>query len=276
MALFACIWFTDRPSLSRSAAAGLLLGAATMVRPYSILLPLAFAAVWVVRRVPAFSPRHVLVVALITWAMVGAWTARNYYCFRAPIVMTSMGLGQGLWLASSATRDWGAITDEWRQLGVVDPHRHDENRILQSAALQGIRGNPWRYAAVCAWNVPRRWVSLGSGIPATVQAVLGAMLSLLLVATACGVWVCRRARQPVLAGSLAIVLYYSLVFIPISPEGRYMVPARPFAFVLASAVMVEIASRVAGRRAPPPPEGCRDSTARRAEQDARGGSSATR
>jgi hypothetical protein len=52
-----------------------------------------------------------------------------------------------------------------------------------------------------------------------------------------------------LAGSVVVVVYYWLVFIPFGSEGRQLLPARPFAFIVVGVALARGLELVQARRA---------------------------
>jgi 4-amino-4-deoxy-L-arabinose transferase-like glycosyltransferase len=248
--VFAVIWFVDNPSVRRTILAGLFLGLASLTRPYTALLPLAFGAGWLVFRLPAFSARKALILAVITWSVVGLWTARNYYYFNKPIVVTSMGLGYGLLVGTYEYADLktGDLDQEMTSirnaLGLEDYHQHDNNARFLQIALERIRQHPAEFALACLRRIPGLWVSLGKGMPRPAAWALTLYFGALLATMLYGMFLLRRTRNVVLAGSIIIVLYYWMVFIPLNGEGRYMLTARPFALLLSAVAIAALLRRL--------------------------------
>ncbi len=89
-------WRQKRPSLSRLALFGLLLGASALVRPISLLFLALVPVVWLVGR---FGWRRALldtgVVAILAAAVIVPWSIRNFVQMDAPVII-STNLGDNL------------------------------------------------------------------------------------------------------------------------------------------------------------------------------------
>ncbi len=238
LSLFATIWFTDRPTIRKALLAGLILGLAVLVRPYALLLPVLLGIAGRAFRFPAFRLCYVLPLTLSLCLPVGAWVVRNYLAFGKPMFV-SMELGYGLWVA---TREPWVPTPEWERdlrrelhaLGIQQAYWWRENRRLRQIALERIRQHPIRYLLLSFAKIPRRWIHLGVHTPRWAKAALGLYFGLGFVLLVMGFFFVRFRSHVVLAGSAVIVLYYSLVFLPLHVEARYMLPARPFAFLISA------------------------------------------
>jgi hypothetical protein len=251
VALFALVWL--RPSTSRRhvVLAGVVLALACLVRPYATLLPLAFLVGGRVFRCPAFAPRRVALLALVTWSLMGVWTLRNLYAFGKPILVSSMGLGYSLWLASYQFVEMrpAEMTPERMAplvsaIGARDAHVIADNQRFLQAAIERIRERPLAYAIACVERMPRQWLFLlGPRPPLPVWLALKAYLLAAFVLMLAGGFLVRGADNPVLAVSAVIVTYYTIVFAPLAAEGRYAVPARIFGFLLAAAALHELLCR---------------------------------
>jgi 4-amino-4-deoxy-L-arabinose transferase-like glycosyltransferase len=262
--LFAVLLFHKEVTPRRAVVSGVVLGLAALVRPYALLLPFALLAWYlVVDRIEAFAPRRLAVVALIAWSIVGCWTVRNYAAFGKLIPVTSMGLGKALWLASYPTpfmQDAGN-TAEVRAAearaeadGIVDWHRHRENQELTRIAVARIEAQPLRYVGGCLQRVVRLWISaVAEGVPRLIIYGFLVVQVLTLVGMLVGLWIARRAHDPVLAGAATIVLYYWLVFVPFGGEARSLLPARGFGMILAGVGLTALLRRIRQGARPPAP-----------------------
>lgn len=236
LTFFALIFFVDKPSLRRVVSAGLVLGLATVVRPYALLLPFAlFAGGWWFRN-QTFDWRKTAIVFVLCWSVIGIWAARNYYQFGQPM-LTSMGLGYGVWISTYKE----IFTDDLNELelskqlpaDIKDFHLNRDNKRILSIAVERIRQNPARHILVTITNIPRLWISLGGGnFPVVGKVGLIIYLGGMLILTVAGIFFARRARSSVIVGATVVVLYYTLFFVPLGVEGRVILPARFFSFLL--------------------------------------------
>lgn len=259
--LCADVLFTDKVTVRRAALAGLILGAAVLVRPYALALPVAFGIAGRLLRFPAFRLRYVLPVTLGMCLPVGMWVVRNYFAFGQPLFV-SMGGGYGLWLSTREpwvhTPEWErAVRRELRELGIRQAYWRSEDARLREIALEHIRQHPVRWALASFAKIPRRWIHLGVYTSGWTKVLLGLYFGVGFVLLVMGLFFLLRPREHVvLAGSLVLVLYYSLVFLPFHVEARYMLPARPFAVLIsAPAVVVLIRALISRLRLRRVPEG---------------------
>ena len=123
--------------------AGVLLGAATLVRPLALLLPLIFATCFWFRS--GFKQQTLLeqarlatVAFVFLVCIVGPWTLRNYELFGEFIPVSTNG-GITLWMGNAPGTDG-------RLMGlpdyVEDLPNHVQSRILQAEAIEHIKADP--------------------------------------------------------------------------------------------------------------------------------------
>ena len=237
---FAVLFFTDIPTRRRALLAGLVLGAAILVRPYPTLLPLALFVGWLVRRVPAFAPRYLIPMALVAWCCLGTWTVRNYIEYGKVIPVTSMGLGRGLWqttysagLFEDVSKDPEFQRDEKTLAPVGDWHYHDASQTYQKAAMLRIKAAPLHWASMAGWRVVRLWISgVAEGAPKVVLLGFGVLQVLMLVLLVAGIYYGWRDGRAMVAGAIVIVIYHWVLFVPFGAEGRLMLAVRVFSMGL--------------------------------------------
>jgi len=148
----------------------------------------------------------------------------------------------GLWIATREpwvhTLDWERkLRQDLHALGIQHAYWWRENRRLRQIAFEHIRQRPMRYIFTSFAKIPRRWIHLGVHTPPWAKVVLGLYFGLGFVLLVMGLFFARFRSHVALAGSLIVVLYYSLVFFPLHVEARYMLPARPFAFVISASAI---------------------------------------
>lgn len=253
VAVFAAVWLVESPSTRRTVVAGLFLGLASLTRPYATLLPLAFAVSYAVTRTPAFAPRRVALLAVVTWSLMGTWTVRNAYDFHRFMPATSIGRGSAVWISTfEAYHTPAERLAELRAIGQTDDeiYRMRGDAPFWAAATANIRANPGGYARRLVARVVRKWLH-GDGNGTLPRPVANGLMAYgvgLFVLMLAGIWAARGSRDPVLAGSVAVVLYYSLAFLPMHVEARYMIPARPFGLLLSAPVVGYVLDRFFKKR----------------------------
>lgn len=252
LTLFAFVFFVEKPSLRRVLTAGAILGLTTVIRPYALLIPVALLFGGWLFRCAAFNLRNTVTIAAISAAFLGGWVLNNYYQFEKPIV-TSKGLGDGLWLSTQKDVFADDLTVEemsrrMAEIGVGDFHRHRDSQILMEDAVRRIKERPFRDALVTATSVPRLWISLGgANAPGIGKIVLIAGFGLLFILMLIGGYLTRRSQNPLLIGSIVIAAYFTLIFAHLNTEGRYILPARFFSFLLVAVASAYLLRRYAPR-----------------------------
>jgi hypothetical protein len=239
LTLFAFFFFRTDEKFSSLLLSGIMLGLACIVRPYPILLPFVFLIGIFVFRNPAFTLKRIAVIALSCWLIVGVWGIRNYYHFGKPM-LTSIGVGYSLWVASykdifhDATSDQ-FVTDELQRLGISDIHFHNDNLKLQEIAINRIKAEPLRYGLATLTSGARLWIPLGgSKMPIFAKLLLLVFYFSLFVLMLWGIWLSRKSKNPILIGGIVLMFYYTVVFMPLTLESRYMLPVRFFSFLFIS------------------------------------------
>ena len=99
------LWLGEKLTLTTTVAIGILLAAASYVRPLALLLPLVFAAIEIVRhRQWVQQVRRALVVCLVMIALITPWTVRNYLAFGEFVLISTNG-PVTLWMGNHAGTD---------------------------------------------------------------------------------------------------------------------------------------------------------------------------
>jgi hypothetical protein len=277
----------------RGLSFGLLLGAATLTRPYSfVCLPFVAIALAHGAKTANLARRHDLIGYCVGIGLpFAAWIARNAIVFGRFIPFGTTGLGVSLyynklvWTIGStydATNARETLAEITRVAG-GDPFTWHANRLLQNAALEWMRDNPWKVAISLPLRVVRVWISLGTsgeGVSRTWPLLVTYLGALLLLGVA-GMWVGRRRRDVMLLALFVIPYWAFLMHAP--AEARRTLPLRlPMllcagiamdAFVAKFAVpLSSLWSRIAPRSGLPPSERDRRGAAEPIGADAATGS----
>lgn len=218
----------ERPAIRRFAAAGALLGIATLCRAPSLFLPLAIvpAAVLALPR-----PRRRVLPCVVAFlaafaAVLAPWTIRNAVRFHALVPVQTLG-GLHLWLAS------GAPATNLRRLEAGPVGTDSE---LYGRAFENIASRPGRYLSHTLRRAGRLWYATHSGLHE--GALLRANLVLLGLA---GLGVALlRDRALALAPPLAFVVYYVALHSLTIALLRYMLPVIPLLTILAAVPVVRL------------------------------------
>lgn len=257
-----------RPML-RAAAAGLVLGFATLVRPIALFAFVPFGFVYVARR----NWRGLVFMLVAFFVLPGIWASRNYYHFHR-FSLTSNG-GYNLLYANAAAvlGDEQHTTWDIERLNLARDFTSKlatDNPLELAGAMTRkatsiILHDPLRYAWLCLRSVPRVVAGvksddlvlrmLAADVPALPRSVLlgrdygsrstGVAIWLLAgfeLLTAVGGFLLalvsiglRRRREK----KLFLVftgLYFVAVALPFT-DGRFRVPAMPFLYLAAATVL---------------------------------------
>jgi 4-amino-4-deoxy-L-arabinose transferase-like glycosyltransferase len=260
----ALLWLTAlrRGSARPAAAAGLLLGLATLTRPAAVLLPIALAPLAFVRPRGRGAGRRALALLVPCVVVVSVWVVRNAAVTGVPFLSTISSVNLLYYRAAGALATEQAITivearDELesrlRQRLPAQAGAGQLHRLRSELAVQVLREHRGAAARIAADGVLRLFA--GSGLTALsaligdpdpeglsarwkgpVQVALLAWLGVLYAAAVLGVrsFLSRRAW---LEAALPLCFTAALVLVSAGPEAntRFRVPLVPFLAVLAGA-----------------------------------------
>lgn len=240
LAAFVHAWLSARRGAF--AAAGALLGLATLCRAVPLLLP-ALLAVLVLAAGRAPVRERALRAALLAVcfaAVVSPWILRNWLVFDRFIPVQTLG-GLHLFLATYDSDDLPrAGPREGRQ--VEDGVARD--RRFLAAAVERIRQDPGAYLRHAGGRLVRMWSKTHSG---RYEGWLLAANSLLLAMAAAGAAMARQRWR--LLPLLAVFVYYVGLHTVLLAIFRYLLPVMPILLVLAA---VPVARLLGGRDAGSP------------------------
>lgn len=225
LAGFAHAWLSGRRGAF--AAAGALLGLATLCRAVPLLLPVLLATLILAAGRAPLRERAVRAALLATCfaALVSPWIVRNYLVFDRFIPVQTLG-GLHLFLA---TYD----SDELPRAGPRERRQVDDgvarDRRLLAEAVDRVRRDPGRYLRHAGGRLVRMWSKTHSG---RFEGWLLAANSLLLAMAAAGVAMARRRWR--LLPLLAVFAYYVALHAVLLAIFRYLLPVVPILLVLAA------------------------------------------
>jgi 4-amino-4-deoxy-L-arabinose transferase-like glycosyltransferase len=203
---------------------------------------------------------------LVPCALIGLWTARNAAAFGKPILVASGSMGEllhrGSFEGSYPWKGWAyyppellASKEEGKELARLyeayfkaqasgGKEALDVDAAFMALALERIKADP--AAAVKAWlrNIPRLWYQNYTQLYADPEPEGGWALALLALG-ALGFALSGRSLV-MLAPDAGIVLYLSLLYLPLHIEPRYSVPAMPALTALAAVGAWRIAQAAKG------------------------------
>lgn len=225
------------PSPTRWAAAGAVLGAATLCRAASLalpvfLVPFVLAALWpdVAR---AARGGAILLVAFL--ATLTPWTIRNAVEFHRFIPVQSLG---GYHLLMATGGGWKRDADATaRHRGAANSP--DVDAASYRAALRRILDDPGRFAGRMVRRLGRMWYLTHSGRGAL---ALGLVNALLLALAASGATLSRR-RWRSLIPLYAVIGYFVALHSVFFAIFRYLMPTVPALITLASVAILTILGR---------------------------------
>jgi hypothetical protein len=262
-ALVATIWCgMNLGALSRSERrlsfavfAGLMAGAAVLVRPSGLLLaPIGLA--FVVRR---WGMAKSLAATTAFIVVLSPWIVRNYAVY-GRFVPTTLNVGESLYDGWNPNADGGSdmkFVDERKRMHGTEASPADEiaeDAFWKSSALAWAKENPGRVvelAAVKLWRYWSPWPNAAE-FQSPIVVVGCTVFSVLVYAGALlGVVVCwRTGRWNLLALGLVPALYFAVLHAVFVSSVRYRAPAMPMLEVLAGFGFAWWVSREAKPSAP--------------------------
>jgi hypothetical protein len=230
----------DRPALAIAAAAGALLGLATLTRPTVLWLPVVSLG-WILFQLRGRRIAMSVAFALAFAAVQVPWVVRNYRVFGEPIVTTTLG-GFNLY------RHNGMIEEGEYHTGYTHPEMERKIRRLTDAAgrplrsfteseldtllkTEGeriIRAHPWRYLKLSAIRTVWIWYNENSG--RGLYAVQNFLIYLFALG---GLFYALRSREPVYFLLLAHIAYFVGFHSALNVQYRFICPIMPYMILLA-------------------------------------------
>lgn len=243
---------------------GLVLGAAMLMRPQTMLLPpFLVGALWLARMVDW--RRGLLLMLLIVAGMtvvVAPWTMRNRAVLGAPVLVSTNG-GVALQAGANDLADGGYFQVEksplWAQVGIPFaervPRQVEIDRRLKAMATDWIAAHPVRWGTLGMRKVALLWMkdgdafwSLDASHPERetlwkiAQGVNQLFYMALLGLAAIGIglaaraaWAGRQGAEMLVAGVMP--LFCTALAFGFTGQTRYHYPAMPFVVILAAWVI---------------------------------------
>ena len=243
---------------------GLVLGAATLMRPQMMLFPpFLVGALWCARRVDG---RRAIVLLLLVYAglvmAVSPWTLRNQAVLGAAVPVSTNG-GVALQAGANDLADGGYFQVEtspfWAQVGIpfADrvPRQVEIDRRLKAMATDWIAAHPARWGALGFKKMALLWMKDGDGFwsldasyPARAtlwkvaqgvnQLFYMAVLALGVIGTglaARAAW--RGGKGAAMLVPAILPVFCTILAFGFTGQTRYHYPAMPFVMILAAWVI---------------------------------------
>lgn len=239
--LVSCLWLWGE---KRGLPSGLLLGAATLVRPITLFLVPLVGCVGLMSK---FNRTVHLRIALGAVLVVAPWTVRNFVTQHAFIPVATYGWGS-LLFSSTVYVPYGSGNPFAVWFGDKDseailasaPTIEQAERRLGAAALARIEDHPAHYVWTRLKEFPRNFLDHGttfmSAVPlpaAVVKSLFAGLSAVFLLMSACGLYLSRRDWRRTYHISLVTLVLVALQFIG-TANLRYGLPLVPPLMVFAA------------------------------------------
>jgi hypothetical protein len=259
--ILASLTFAEHQTWGRAAAAGLMLGLATLTRPNCLfMMPLAGLWALVQFRCRWLASMQAMAIPLIALLTLTPWTVRNYLVFERFIPLATSG-GSGLLQGNNrivATTPelygysvWDTEIPEYRDALRAAGNEYERDQLAKRLAMQWLAENPERWAYLAGAKFLRSWTPfLASKSPRTYRLVLLVTWSPVLVLFAVAFFptlvFALRSGNPLWILHLAVFHYIitSLIFYGLL---RYRQPIEPLCLILASKTLECLGSRIVSR-----------------------------
>ena len=260
------------------AVSGIAFGISALTRPGAIALPLVLLVISIIlglgrrgaidrgvgrilgaprRRGFDGIPLREFAVLCIAFAItLLPWVVRNERALGAPI-FTSTLVGGNLYKGNDiATR--GAylmsvddiFTPELRArlAGASEVQR---NRILIAETKKTVLSHPWAIAGITLRKIPRLWLNLGYGRPASMRSkVLAAAHLLLLGLGVFALFVLPPDARGLTFIPLTTVVFSTIMYLTVASLVRFVFPLVPIVLPYSGLGLVDLAGRLRTRRVP--------------------------
>lgn len=243
-------------------AAGLLLGAASLVRPIAMLLPVVFAgALWLQagldRQVFRAQTVRAIIASLALASVVAPWTWRNYQLYGAFIPVSTNG-GALLWMGNSPASD-GSFIDFPPELNYLNDHERDV--ILGARARAYIAADPLGFVLrsgrklVFLYNnesIAAHWNSggiehrFGKGMVHWFKRFTQVTWAVIFLTALAGTWIAMRrlgAWRIVTSPLVAMGVYFSVVHAVVLTGDRYHLVSAGAVASMAGFALVSLVAR---------------------------------
>jgi 4-amino-4-deoxy-L-arabinose transferase-like glycosyltransferase len=239
-----------RSLLGRAAAAGIVLGYATLVKPVSLLMPFILGLVWA-RRISAARTAIAISVAFAALAFVVApWLARNARVVDAPVISTNGGV---VLYSANNPSSRGIASPVSPLEGEVDEVSRD--RLRRAAAIDWILQHPADWARLAVDKVVYTWGTTSSimsfvsydRMPRRQEDACKAVLNIWWAAM-CALCLAAALRTRVwsndrLFGWHLVVLYVFALHLLFEALSRHHIPVIPVLSVQAAVFLASQAGR---------------------------------
>lgn len=246
----------DRPTLGRSAWAGLWIGVSDLVRPTLLLFPFVLVPTFVASLGWRKGLRAAAILGLTVAVVISPWIVRNRIRHGAwfPLATSNAFLWQGspeyydLIYRRGYTymRVWTEVLygTGWRE---HDPTSIEGDRYWTARALRSIRADPATYLKYAAEKTATYWVGdpaadwngehifsydalrrIGFGPAAAAAVMIARALPIAALLAAAVLWRERRRLLPV----YALLLYCTLLHAAGHAEARLSEPLQPYLLIL--------------------------------------------
>jgi hypothetical protein len=248
-----------------AALTGILLGAATLVRPQGLLMVLAIAAGWTAfgyfRRAERTRSLAMLALTLVAAAaVVTPWSVRNVIRLDA-FVPVSTNLGINLWIGNNPQADGGfrpGNTKPFEDAVANLPRPELEvtyDRLAREAALRYIREHPrdaisnWPNkiyllyeddVTATNWYQPLGADYLSPHTEDRINLMSNVYYYAMLIAAAAGVALLAFERSRGLVLPLAVLAVWTMVSLVFFAEPRFHIPVYPAFALLAGAAIARV------------------------------------
>lgn len=247
-----------------AALAGLVLGAAALVRPGIVLAPWLFLGLMLLhgrrRALPWLGFAAAFYLTLVPWTM------RNQELFG---VRNLAARGPGFGISATGRMTLGlsyedagkhyyelAALPEYQETAFTkgrSPLADLDNRLTREGK-ELILARPFAYLRILAWRLPRFWITSHSSVfgvdqslseyrrqgrwaPIAARGLLTVLQLALLVSASWGLWLLRHRWRE--AALLAAMPLYMTIHIAFDMIPRYHVPAMPYLLGLAALALVQ-------------------------------------
>lgn len=228
-----------RSWLLKGIGAGALLGAAALVRPFALALPIVFAASFCLSGPPSkgktLTQLKMALACVLTMACVIApWTWRNYRLYGEPVLISTNG-GITLWMGNSegSNGDYRDIPERLRGL-----NDNEQSRILGAEAKAYILAHPLSFATQTlrkvvqlysnesigvTWNADGIQQRYGSAAVTILKRFTQLSWALIFILAGLGVFslIRRQGWRALVSPIVSSVAFYTLVHGVIVSQDRY-------------------------------------------------------
>ena len=228
----------------------------TLTRPeYILFIPFLGIFIFTINRKNAFLALKTMTIFMVSALIVIIpWTIRNYICFKEPIIVSTGGLGSGLFIGTYESNDWKG----WRDFPDYIYRSIEEKKLVEklfsdfgyyfrngsikirevdaaltAIALDKLKSDPLRIVKLWVEKIPRLWYQNYIQMYAVKEPSGVYFIFYFFFALVAFFYKSKKEDKILMMPIVLLFFYLNCIFLPLHVEPRYGVTIMPGMICLA-------------------------------------------